>query len=211
MQKHHAERKPKWAYGGIYGLRSWCWRNPRWQPPKDRRRADPTAPLPSQPSPVCGLIKGRSWHLPSSDLGSGKSSSLETKVSAGGLYSCYMIPLVYLLLLPLSYLIVQKDTTGKSKWYLGYAIISPPSWCKRERKEREPTNYYTFRREASLTSPNFQDHTASRLKVRIFLVLVGCFRKSWNSGRRVSESSDMWPSGRKLWVPLDLLLEWWAV
>lgn len=100
MQKHHAERKPKWAYGGVYGLRSWCWRNPHWQPPKNRRRADPTAHLPSQPSPARALIKGPSWCLQSCDLGSGKSFFLDTKVSKGAYLLFYMIPLVSLTTTP---------------------------------------------------------------------------------------------------------------
>lgn len=69
-----------------------------------------------------------------------------------------------------------RSTTGKSKWYLVHVIISPPSCWKSERKELEPINY-TSRREASLMSPNFQDHRASRLWVRVFLVLSGLFQK----------------------------------
>lgn len=45
-----------------------------------------------QPCPAPVLIQGPSWHLQSSDLGSGKSSSLETKVDAGVCScSCSMI------------------------------------------------------------------------------------------------------------------------
>lgn len=82
MWKHHAERKPKWADGGVYRLRSWCWRNPCWQPPKGRPRAGPNNLL-SYPFLVPAMIKGPFWCLQPSDLSWGKSSSLETQVGAG--------------------------------------------------------------------------------------------------------------------------------
>lgn len=74
-----------------------------------RTDAEQTPPLISLPNlllcnmkgPACALIKGPSWRLQSSDLGSGKSSFLDTKVSKGA-YLLFIWSQWYLLQLPLS-------------------------------------------------------------------------------------------------------------